>query len=504
MFAKVLIANRGEIAVRVIRACREAGVRAVAVYSDVDRRALHVQLADEAVHIGPAVASESYLNGRRIIEAAKQTGAEAIHPGYGFLSENADFAELVESSGLTWIGPPPVAIRAMGSKTEARRLMKDAGVPVVPGTEGGIDDPADAPALADEIGYPVLIKAAMGGGGKGMRVVRDQKQLAAAVEAAKRESLNAFGSEIVYLEKFIERPRHIEFQVFADDHGNTVHLGERECSIQRRHQKVVEECPSAIVTPEMRAQMGESAVRAAEAVGYRNAGTVEFLVDQDRSHYFLEMNTRLQVEHPVTEMVTGVDLVELQLHVASGGAIPFRQDELAMRGHAIEVRIYSEDSLNGFVPDTGTLRYLRPPYGYGIREDSGVQQGDAITIHYDPMISKLIAWAPDRETAIRRMDRALSEYRVTGVRTTIPFGRFVMNNGAFQRGDFDTSFVEREFDLGLLEESEQAWRRIAALAAAWRRHTETSESRRSDEHPLVESVAGSGSWKATGRRQALR
>lgn len=504
MFKKILIANRGEIAVRVIRACHELGVKTVAVYSEIDRDSLHVQLADEAHLIGPAHANESYLRGDRMIDVAKRTGAEAVHPGYGFLSENGDFAQMVEEAGLVWIGPPPAAIRAMGSKTEARRIMIEAGVPVVPGTEGGIEDSEKALAFARSIGFPVLIKAAMGGGGKGMRVVREEKDLAAALEGARRESMNAFGSPIVYLEKYLERPRHIEFQVFADRHGNVIHLGERECSIQRRHQKVVEECPSPIMTPELREKMGESAVEAARACGYRNAGTVEFLVDQDGNYYFLEMNTRLQVEHPVTEMVTGVDLAQLQIRVADGEPLPIKQDDLEMRGHAIEVRIYSEDSLNNFLPFTGRIRYLRPPDGFGVREDSGVREGDSITIHYDPMISKLIVWGADRAAAIRRMNRALAEYRITGVRTTIPFGRLVMKNEAFQRGDFDTSFVEREFNVERLQAREQAWQKVAAVAAAWRRHYERGKGRHEGEAHSVKEMVGSNNWKSTGRRNELR
>jgi acetyl-CoA carboxylase biotin carboxylase subunit len=504
LFSKILIANRGEIAVRVIRACQELGVRTVAVYSEVDRNAMHVHLAEEAWPIGLAPASESYLRGDKIIEVAKKSGAEAIHPGYGFLSENAAFATAIEDAGLTWIGPPPSAIRSMGSKTEAREIMMGSGVPVVPGTEGELENTQEAIDFASKIGYPVLIKAAMGGGGKGMRVVRSKADLASSVEAAKRESLHAFGSEIVFIEKYLERTRHIEIQIFSDNFGNTIHLGERECSIQRRHQKVIEESPSPVVTPELRKQMGQSAVDAAKAVGYRGAGTVEFLVDPDLNYYFLEMNTRLQVEHPVTEMVTGVDLAQLQIRVASGEELPYDQNDIQMRGHAIEVRIYSEDSLNGFVPDTGKISYLRPPDGYGVREDSGIREGDSISIHYDPMISKLITWAHDRPTAIQRMNRALREYRITGVRTTIPFGRLVMNNEAFQRGDFDTSFVEREFSVDVLKARESAWEHIAALAAAWRRHNERMKGRHEGEPHVVADVAGSPSWKKTGRRTALR
>jgi acetyl-CoA carboxylase biotin carboxylase subunit len=501
---KILVANRGEIAVRVIRACREMGIQSVAVYSDVDRNAMHVQLADEACAIGPAAASQSYLKMENLLEAAKISGAQAVHPGYGFLSENADFAQAVGEAGFVWIGPPPDAIRAMGSKTEARSIMMKAGVPVVPGTKDGVENEQEAAEFARQVGYPVLIKAAMGGGGKGMRVVRDKKELPSALEAARRESINAFGSPLIYLEKYLERPRHIEFQIFADSRGNIIHLGERECSIQRRHQKVIEESPSPVVTPEMREEMGQSAVEAARAVGYVNAGTVEFLVDAQNKYYFLEMNTRLQVEHPVTEMVTGLDLVQLQIHVARGEPLPLTQEQVSMRGHAIEVRIYSEDTLNNFLPHTGKVRYLRPPDGFGIREDSGIREGDEITIHYDPMISKLIAWGWNRPEAIARMRRALQEYRITGVRTTIPFGLLVMNNESYCRGQFDTSFVDREFDVEKLQAREESWKRIAAVAAAWLRHHESGKGRHEAEVHHVQSNSGSCSWKMDGRRRAIR
>ncbi len=506
MFEKILVANRGEIAIRVIRACRELGICSVAVFSEADRTAQHVLLADEAFEIGPAPATESYLKGDKIIDVAKKSGAEAIHPGYGFLSENADFAKAVTDAGLVWIGPPPKAIASMGSKTEARAIMMKAGVPVVPGTPEGIDDVKDAVKFADEIGFPVLIKAAMGGGGKGMRVVNKAEDLESALESAARESQMAFGSPIVYLEKYIERPRHIEFQVFADNYGNTIHIGERECSIQRRHQKVVEESPSPIVTPELREKMGEAAVAAAKACGYRNAGTVEFLVDQDRNFYFLEMNTRLQVEHPVTEMVTQIDLCKLQIKTAAGDKLPFTQDDIKINGHAIEVRIYSEDTLNNFLPITGKIRYHKPPDGFGIREDSGISEDDEISIHYDPMISKLIAWDNTRDDAIRRMKRALKEYHITGVRTTIPFGLFVMNNEAFQKGDFDTSFVEREFDLEVIREEEKEYEEIAALAAAWKRHSmsgNTTANVSNSNHNYLNNHRQSA-WKLKGRESALK
>ncbi|MBZ0263622.1 acetyl-CoA carboxylase biotin carboxylase subunit [bacterium] len=506
MFNKVLIANRGEIAVRVIRACREMGVKSVAVYSEVDRTSLHVLLADEAYPIGPAPASESYLVAEKIIDVAKRSGAEAIHPGYGFLSENAHFARAVRGADLTWIGPPPDAIATMGSKTEARSIMMKAGVPVVPGTPEGIRDLDEATRYAEEIGYPVLIKAAMGGGGKGMRVVHEPSELKESLDSARRESESAFSSPIVFLEKYLEKPRHIEFQVFADNHGNIIHLGERECSIQRRHQKVVEEAPSPLMTPELREEMGRSAVEAARACGYQNAGTVEFLVDQNRNHYFLEMNTRLQVEHPVTEMVTGLDLVRLQLLIASGEKLPYSQEDIKLNGHAIEMRIYSEDSMENFLPSTGKIRYLKPPDGFGIREDAGIREGDSISIFYDPMISKLVAWGQDREIAIRRMRRALMEYRITGVRTTIPFGIFVMENAAFREGNFDTSFVQEEFDVERLVERSKEREMMVALAAAW--HHKQGQSISSNNHSESTTQPGingmQSGWRKIGRKANLR
>ncbi len=512
LIKKILVANRGEIAVRVIRACREMGIQSVAVFSDADRLASHVLLADEAYPIGPPPAKESYLRGDKVIAVAEQCGADAIHPGYGFLSENAEFAQAVKDAGIIWIGPPPAAIKSMGSKTEARAIMMKAGVPIVPGTPEGVENPEIAKRYASEIGYPVLIKAAMGGGGKGMRVVHEEKDLAKSLDAARRESMSAFSSPVVFIEKFVEKPRHIEFQVFADHHGNVIHLCERECSIQRRHQKVIEESPSPVMNPELRERMGESAVEAARACGYQNAGTVEFLVDKDLNYYFLEMNTRLQVEHPITEMVTGVDLCKLQIRVAAGEELPIKQDDVVQRGHAIEVRIYSEDSLNNFLPTTGKIHYLHPPDGFGLREDSGVREGEAISIHYDPMISKLIAWDADRISAIRRMKRALMEYNITGVRTTIPFGIYVMDNDAFQKGDYDTSFVEKELDVAVLREQEASWQKVAALAVAFKRHEmkqqgvmQVSAPGDNGKTPSANGWAPTGcGWKNAGRRAALR
>ncbi|HMV26991.1 MAG TPA: acetyl-CoA carboxylase biotin carboxylase subunit [bacterium] len=460
---KILIANRGEIAIRVIRACREMNIKTVAVFSEADRTAAHVRLADEAYCIGEPPSNKSYLRMDKIIEVAKKSGADAIHPGYGFLSENEDFADLVIQNGIIFIGPSSEAMAQMGSKTAARTLAKKMNVPTVPGTESGIKDKNEAITIAEKIGFPVLIKAAAGGGGKGMRVVQKIEELSEAIDRARGEALNAFGDDTVFIEKYVTKPRHIEIQIIGDQHGNMVYLGERECSIQRRHQKVIEEAPSAIVTPEMRKRMGESAVRLAQAVNYYNAGTMEFLVDADMNFYFLEMNTRLQVEHPVTEMVTGIDIVKEQIRIASGEPLSFRQEDIRIHGHAIESRIYAEDCENNFAPSIGRIEHLEPSYGPGIREDSGVFEGDTIQIYYDPMISKLAAWGPTREEAINRMRRSLREYAIVGVETTIPFCLFVMENEKFRSGDFDTSFVGKEFTPEKLQHKEE---KMAAIAAA--------------------------------------
>ena len=443
---RVLVANRGEIALRVIRACHEEGLQAVAVYSAADRAAAHVRAADHAVEIGPAPPSESYLRIDRLVQAALHTGAEAIHPGYGFLAERAAFADAVEQAGLIFVGPPATAIRAMGDKTEARRRMRDAGVPIVPGGHEAVVDPDDARRLAEELGYPVLVKAAAGGGGKGMRVVRGPRELGPALETAASEARKAFGDASVYLEKFIERPRHVEIQILAD-RERTVHLGERECSIQRRHQKLVEEAPSPAVNPELREWMGTAAVAAAEAVGYLGAGTCEFLLAADRSFYFLEMNTRIQVEHPVTELVYGVDLVREQLRIAAGEAMRIPSRWLEPRGWAMECRITSEDSANGFLPATGRIELLRVPGGPGVRWDSGVEIGDEVTLYYDSLLAKLIVWAPDRPQAIERMRRALDELVVEGVVTNQGFHRRLMADPEFREGDIDIQFLERRPDL---------------------------------------------------------
>ena len=445
MFRKVLIANRGEIAVRIIRACQEMGVASVAVYSDADAGSLHVALADAAVRIGPPAPGDSYLRGDRIIRAALDHGCDAIHPGYGFLSENAAFVDAVTEAGLTFIGPGSAAMRVMGSKTSARAAMQAAGVPVVPGYQASQAD-GDLRAAAQEIGFPVLVKATAGGGGKGMRVVRDPAELPHALDSAWREAMNAFGDDCIYLEKLIEHPRHIEFQVFGDRHGNAVHLFERECSIQRRHQKIIEETPSPLLDDELRQRMGEAAVAAVKSVGYVNAGTLEFLVDGRRNFYFLEMNTRLQVEHPVTELVTGIDLVKLQLRVAAGEPLPFRQEDLRQRGHAIECRIYAEDPANGFLPAIGKVLLAVEPVGPGVRVDAGVTSGDEVTLHYDPMIAKLVVLGENRADAIGKMQWALHHYVVLGdVITNIAFLRDLLAHPTFQAGRQTTDFVDLHF-----------------------------------------------------------
>jgi acetyl-CoA carboxylase, biotin carboxylase subunit len=443
MFKKILIANRGEIAVRVIRACRELGIASVAVYSDVDRASLHVRKADEAYHIGAPAATESYLNFAKILDVAKRSGAEAIHPGYGFLSENAKFAQACAGAGVKFIGPTAASMERMGSKTRARQAMEKAGVPFVPGTSKGLESVRQAEEVAGKIGYPVMLKAAAGGGGKGMRLVHTPEELNAALEAAQSEAERAFGDREVYIEKAILNPRHIEMQVLADEHGNTVYLGERECSIQRRHQKVLEESPSPIVDSDMRQRMGEVAVRVARAAGYTNAGTVEFLVDQDKRFYFLEMNTRLQVEHPVTELIAGLDLVHLQIRIAAGEKLPFRQEDVRIRGHAIECRIYAEDPDNNYFPSPGKITLLLSPSGPGIRRDSGMYEGWTVPVDYDPLLAKLIGYGTDREQAISRLTRALHEYFVGGIKTNISLFRRILTDADFQAGKVDTGFLDR-------------------------------------------------------------
>ncbi|MGH7482020.1 MAG: acetyl-CoA carboxylase biotin carboxylase subunit [Longimicrobiales bacterium] len=492
MFSKVLIANRGEIALRIVRACHELGVRAVAVYSEADRLAPHVLEADEGYPIGPPPAAQSYLRGDVIIDVARRSGADAVHPGYGFLAERASFAEAVTAAGLTFVGPPASAIAAMGDKTEARRRMLAAGVPVVPGTAEPLADAAEAERVAADVGYPVMLKAAAGGGGKGMRVVTAADGLARAFEAASTEAENAFGDGSVYIEKFLDGPRHIEIQVLADEQGRTLHLGERECSIQRRHQKMIEEAPSTVLTPELRERMGQAAVAAAQAVDYTNAGTIEFLY-QDGEFYFLEMNTRLQVEHPVTELVTGLDLVQWQLRIAAGEPLPFEQADIALRGHAIECRITSEDTWNGFLPSTGVIHYLEIPSGPGVRWDGGVTEGGQISLFYDPLLGKLVAHGPTRVAAIHRMARALDELRVVGVETSAPFHQRVMLESDFRAGRIDIRYLERHREL-VEQDVPAASARAAAVAAALLEH---AERRRASISRMAATDAGAASaWNA--------
>jgi acetyl-CoA carboxylase biotin carboxylase subunit len=506
MFKKILIANRGEIALRVIRACHEMGIRTVAVYSEADVRAPHVREADEAVLIGPPPSSESYLRGEKIIEAAKLTGAEAIHPGYGFLSEREWFARAVRDAGLVWIGPPAEAIAAMGSKTSARTLAVANGVPVVPGTTEPLANAKDAEKVAKKFGYPVLLKAAAGGGGKGMRVVSAAKDLAGALEAARREAKSAFGDDAVYLEKFVAQPRHVEIQILADTHGTVLSLGERECSVQRRHQKMIEEAPSVAVTPELRKRMGETAVRAARAAGYVNAGTCEFLLDRDGEFYFLEMNTRLQVEHPVTELVTGIDLVQWQLRIAAGEKLPFKQEDISPRGWAIECRITSEDASNNFLPSTGRIDHLHLPSGPGVRWDGGIESGSEIGLYYDPLLAKLIVWGGNREQAVTRMRRALVDLIIQGVDTSRDFHVRVMDDEEFRRGDIDIQWLERRLASILERRPSEESIRVAAIAGALL--AERDRGARavgvSASSPGQAANDGAASWKQAARLEGLR
>ena len=467
MFRKVLVANRGEIAVRIIRALREASISSVAVYSDADRASLAVRMADEAVHIGAAPSSESYLRGEKILEAARDRGADAIHPGYGFLSENADFAEACTSAGITFIGPPPSAIRAMGSKTAARQVAIAAGAPVVPGTEEAIREISAAKMVARQLGYPVLLKAAAGGGGKGMRRVDREQDLESSWRDAASEAARAFRNDQVYIEKLVLEPRHIEIQVLGDHHGNMIHLGERECSIQRRHQKVIEECPSPVMVdyPELRDKMGEAALKIARAAGYANAGTMEFLVDRDRNFYFLEMNTRLQVEHPVTELVTDLDLVHWQLKIAAGEKLTVRQADVKWTGWAIECRVYAEDPDNNFMPSPGRIAFLQEPSGPGVRVDSGVYTGWTVPLDYDPMLAKIATWAPAREDSIRRMSRALAETSVEGIRTNIAWFQEILADENFRAGNLSTGFLDT-FKRAERADAEFEMEAVAAVIAA--------------------------------------
>jgi acetyl-CoA carboxylase, biotin carboxylase subunit len=505
LFRKILIANRGEIALRIIRACQELGVRTVAVYSEADARAPHVREADEGVLIGPPPSSESYLRGDKIVEAAKLTGAEAIHPGYGFLSEREWFARAVRDAGLVWIGPPAEAIAAMGSKTAARTLAIANGVPVVPGTTEPFANAHEAETQAAQFGYPVLLKAAAGGGGKGMRVVASAKELPGALEAARREAKAAFGDDAVYLEKFVERPRHVEIQILADSHGNVLSLGERECSVQRRHQKMIEEAPSVAVSPELRKKMGETAVRAARAAGYVNAGTCEFLLDNSGAFYFLEMNTRLQVEHPVTELVTGIDLVQWQLRISSGEKLPFRQEDITPRGWAMECRITSEDASNNFLPSTGRITHLHLPSGPGVRWDGGIEAGTDVGLYYDPMLGKLIVWGTDRTQAVTRMRRALVDLTILGIETSRDFHVRMMDDEEFQRGDIDIQWLERRLP-SLMEKAppENAVRAgaIASALLADRDRRERGVPRAKPESYAAGRDPNEG-WRQAARREAL-
>jgi len=500
MFKKVLIANRGEIAVRILRACREAGLETVAVYSEADRQALHVRYADEAYLLGPAPSRDSYLRADKILEIAKKSGADAIHPGYGFLAEREDFAQACADEGLTFIGPKPSAIAAMGDKMTARNTVIAAGVPVVPGTEGeGSLSDSELLAIAPQIGFPLLIKATAGGGGKGMREVKSLEEMPLLLQSARREAESAFGDGNVYLEKLVLGARHIEIQILADTHGNVIYLGERECSLQRRHQKLLEEAPSPFVDEELRQKMGEVAVKAAQAVDYVNAGTIEFLVDKDKNFFFLEMNTRLQVEHPVTEMATGIDIVKEQLRIARGRQLSYSQADVQLKGAAIECRINAEDPYNGFLPSTGRIAHSLLPTGPGIRVDTGVYPGFEITPYYDPMIAKLIVWGETRAQAILRMRRALEEYKIVGVRTNIPFHQTMMDSHRFMGGQYDTRFVEERFSMQDSEEGREVRPDIAAILATLVAHQRTQRSAQI----VRRGERDTSNWKWVGRWERM-
>ncbi|UCG93113.1 MAG: acetyl-CoA carboxylase biotin carboxylase subunit [candidate division WOR-3 bacterium] len=492
MFKKILVANRGEIAVRVLRACKEMNISSVTVYSDADRTALHVRYADEVYYLGPPPATESYLKSGKIIEIAKQSGAEAIHPGYGFLAENTEFARACEANNVVFIGPDSKAIELLGDKIASKETMNKAGIPTIPGSDGAVKQEKEALVIAEHIGFPILLKAAGGGGGKGMRVVREKKELVSLMKQAMSEAQSAFGNPIIFIEKFLESPRHIEFQILADNYGNVIHLCERECSVQRRHQKLIEESPSAIVTPELRTKMGEAAVKAVKASNYTNAGTVEFMVDKDRNFYFLEMNTRLQVEHPVTELITGVDIVKEQLKIASGEKLSLEQENIKTFGSAIECRISAEDPENNFAPSTGKIVELIEPGGPGVRVESGIYEGFTVPIYYDPLIAKLLVWAPTRSEAITRMERALREYRIRGIKTSIPFHLLVMNNPMFISGDYDTTFIDKV--LGRIEYKKKN-HEIAALAAAIGKILKEEKA----EVSHAKKEIGMSPWKLAGR-----
>ncbi len=498
MFSKILIANRGEIAVRVMRACREMGVRTVAVYSEVDRGALHVRYADEAYLLGPAPSTESYLRIDRVLEIAQRCGAQAVHPGYGFLAENPEFARACESAGLVFIGPPAAAMELMGSKTASRRTLIKAGLPVVPGTDRNLETLDEVRTVAEQVGFPLMLKASAGGGGKGLRLVASAEELESAYRNTRSEAQNAFNDGSIYIEKYIERPRHVEIQLLGDLSGNLIHLGERECTLQRRHQKVVEECPSPVLDEAMRRAMGETAVRIGKLAGYANAGTVEFLVDREKGFYFLEMNTRLQVEHPVTEMVAGLDLVKEQLRIAAGEPLRWRQEDVKLRGSAIECRIYAEDPANNFFPSPGRIRRLQVPRGPGIRSDSGVFEGWTVPLEYDPLLAKLVAWGEDRAEAVARMRRALAEYEVFGVQTNISLFRRILDHPDFAAGEFDTGFIDRVLAGGLMAEDEPcpALEGVAILGAA----LEAGSCSRST--PGL-AASNHSNWKGAGRDALL-
>ncbi|MEN8225278.1 MAG: acetyl-CoA carboxylase biotin carboxylase subunit [Bacteroidota bacterium] len=496
MIKKVLVANRGEIALRVMRSCREMGITTVAVFSEADRASMHVRYADEAYFIGASPSAESYLVIDKIIDAAKQAGADAIHPGYGFLSENAEFSDRCKKEGIIFIGPSSHAINTMGDKITARKSMIDAGVPVVPGSDL-ITDEEDALKKVKEIGLPVMVKASAGGGGKGMRLVSKEKDILSSLRAAQSEARAAFGNDAIYIEKYIESPHHIEFQVLGDNHGNAIHLFERECSVQRRHQKVVEETPSPLMNPEIRAEMGAFAVAAAKAVNYSGAGTIEFIVDDDLNYYFLEMNTRLQVEHPITERVVGVDLVKEQINIANGFELQLKQDELRQNGHAIECRIYAEDPENNFMPSPGVIRHITEPLGLGVRHDGYVYEGYEIPIHYDPLISKLIIWATTREEAIARMKRALYAYKITGVKTSIPFLNRIMETPDFVKGKYNTHFIEKNNDALMFPDNQEKKVEDVAIIAAYIDHLDNLDKMQTTG---ASSKNGKNNWKNCGRR----
>lgn len=488
---KVLVANRGEIALRVMKSAREMGLKTVAVYSEADRHAPHVKYADEAVLLGPPASSESYLLGDKIIAACKELGVDAIHPGYGFLSENADFAEAVEKAGLTFIGPKAQSMRIMGDKLSAKEAAKDFDIPLVPGTEGALEDKEEAKKICKEIGFPVLIKASAGGGGKGMRIVKEESELDEQIDSAISEAKSAFGNGAVFIEKYVGSPRHIEVQVLCDTHGNRVHLFERDCSVQRRHQKVVEEAPSAILSDEKRAQMGQKAIDVARSCDYIGAGTVEFIMDEEHNFYFMEMNTRLQVEHPVTEMVTGVDLVKEQIKVAMGEKLSFAQEDLKLIGHSIEVRVYAENARENFMPDIGKLRVYQRPHGPGVRVDDGFEEGMDIPIHYDPMISKLVTYGANREEARLRMVRACEDYQIVGATTTLDFGKYVMEHPNFISGDFDTHFVDKHFDPAKMDQADEQAEEVAALVVA-----QLLENEKQKTAAETDAVSPKSKWKS--------